>query len=129
MKLIFGIIIFCSTSFISLCQNSNSSFLGCWKVNYFANGLENTSAFPESIQMIYHFLDNGQYIYSVSDNATNTKNEQKGKYQISSNSLILKIDDVILNCSIFRMTENEVVFKTTVEDEELFFIMNKINCK
>ena len=110
-------------------QTSNVKIAGCWKVNYFANASENTSNFPESIQMIYQFLVNGEYIYSVSDNATNTKNEQKGKYQISSNSLILKVDDVILNCSIFRMTENEVVFKTTVEDEELFFIMNKINCK
>jgi hypothetical protein len=127
MKIIFGIKILCSTSFISLCQNSNSSFLGCWKVNYFANGLENTSAFPESIKMVYHFFENGTYTYSVSEN--DVKNEQKGKYQISSNSLLLQVDDVKMNCLIFRITSQEIVFKTSVEGEELFFIMNKINCK
>lgn len=111
----------------SFSQSSNVNIEGCWKVNYFASGFENTKTFPESIKMIYHFYTNGEYVYSVTENKN--KNEQKGKYQISSNSLILQVDDLEMICLIFRMTEQEIVFKTSVENEELFFILNKINCK
>ena len=78
--------------------------------------------------MEYRFLSNNDYIYSVTDLQTKSKNEQKGGYQtLTDNSILLSVEDTKMKLLVFRYTNQELVFKTEVEGEELFFIMNKTN--
>ena len=107
-------------------QDYKQDIIGNWKVNYFASGNEITASFPENLLMEYQFAKNGQYVYSVTDVSTKSRNEQKGIYQIlNETSIILSIEDIKMVLLVFRFTNQELVFKTEVEGEELFFIMNK----
>jgi len=125
--------IFCLTLFLfggvfCFSQEVKKNIIGNWKVNFFASGNEKTTLFPENLLMEYRFLSNNDYIYSVTDLQTKSKNEQKGGYQtLTDNSILLSVEDTKMKLLVFRYTNQELVFKTEVEGEELFFIMNKTN--
>jgi hypothetical protein len=123
---IFCLFIFLLGSFFCFSQESNKSIVGIWKVNYFASGNEKTDLFPQNLLMEYRFLSNNDYIYSVTDLQSKSTNEQKGTYQIlNDQSILLSVEDIKMKLLVFRFTNQELVFKTEVEGEELFFIMNK----
>jgi hypothetical protein len=123
---IFCLFVFLLGSVFCFSQESNKNIVGIWKVNYFASGNEKTALFPQNLLMEYRFLPNNDYIYSVTDLQSKSTNEQKGTYQIlNDQSILLSVDDIKMKLLVFRFTKQELVFKTEVEGEELFFIMNK----
>lgn len=111
-------------------QNLSKHLLsGCWKVNYFASGNENTAPFPETLLMEYSFSSSNEYVYSVSDLAAQNKNNQTGKFQINNSTILLFVEDTQMLLKVFRSTSTELIFKSEIEGEELFFILNKVSCQ